>query len=242
MMKHLKVVSVLAAAMLFAAGLALVLFHRQILPYALVWLDVGETPRRADAIFVLLGDDDVRPFAAAALYKTGFAPRIVFGATAQRPTKFIRPKHLLFRDVMVKRGVVESDIQFIGAGVDNTMRESEALRLYLRDHPDFRVLVLTTHFHTRRTRWSLRRSLGADAQRLHFVSSGHDSFDAYNWWEFDRGFELITSEYVKLVAYWILYGSFKWLIIMGLGSAVSVWVWRRARRDAESATIVSHQT
>ena len=43
-----------------------------ILPAVASWLDVGEPPQPADAIMLLTGDAETRPFAAAALWKAGW--------------------------------------------------------------------------------------------------------------------------------------------------------------------------
>ena len=222
------------------AGMALLAaFHARLLPYCLKWLDVGEQPRKADVIFVHLGDEDVRPFVAAALYRAGFAPEILVAVANQiLPSKYSPASHLVFQNVMRKRGVPDSAIHFLGEGVDNTMNESDALRDYLLEHPRATVLVVTTHFHTRRTRWSLRRSLGPLAKQLHYVSCPHDDFDETNWWLFPGGFKLVLMEYVKLAGYWVIYGNAVWYAMM-LGLATVAWgVWRwqhgSSRTDAVS--------
>ena len=162
---------------LIALMVVCVLVHRQLLPFAVRWLDVGEEPIPAAAVFVLLGNSDTRPFVAAALYKTGFANEILLGVNQpinknpQSP-----PSNEVYRRVLLSRGVPSDKIRMMGSGVTNTMNESQVLLEYMEENPDAIVIVVTTHYHTRRTRWSLRKSVGVHADRLRFVSAPNDDF------------------------------------------------------------------
>ena len=210
------ITAVLAAAMSFR--------------YALVFLDVGEPPQKSDAIFVLLGDTDTRPFVGAALYNVGLGEEVILSRHVQprvQGNEIWTPAHEVSRNILLKRGVPESDIRLIGPGSENTMNESEALRTYLREHERSTVTVVTTHYHTRRTRWSLRRQLGRAAKRLRFVSAPHDDFDHANWWRSMVGFEVVTMEYIKLLIYWFRYGNAIW--IFAAFAALGIAIFRRRR-------------
>lgn len=199
-------------ASLVACGL-LAVFHRQVFPYALYGLDIGEPPERSDAVFVLLGENDIRPYMAAALVKTGYADEVLFaqfepvGLTRQE-----RPDHLVYQDIMLKRGVPPEKIRIIEHVATNTFNESKALVGYMNDHPDATVTVVTSSYHTRRARWAFRKNLGKHATRLKFVSAPFDDFDADDWWLHMRGFDYVMIEYLKFAGYIVLFGNGVWYI------------------------------
>ena len=213
--------------------------HQQSLPMVANWLDISEAPQPADAVFALLGNNDTRPFVAAALYNAGYAEEVILAMnkpTSDNPQR--PPTNDTYRQVLLRRGVPDEDILTLGRGATNTMNESEVLLAYFRDHPDANVTVVTSFFHTRRTRWSLNQTAGKYAKQLKYVSAPHDDFDASNWWLYHSGFELIIMEYIKLTAYWLLYGNAGW-IALGLLLVIGVAWWRRPRANelqSEAAT------
>ena len=218
-----------AVIVLFAV---LALFHRQVLPYALYGLDIGEPPQRCDAVFVLLGENDIRPFMAAALVKTGYADEVLFAQF--RPvglTRQDRPDHLVYRDIMLKRGVPPEKIRIIDHEATNTFNESKALIGYMNEHPNAKVTVLTSSYHTRRARWAFRQNLGEHFSQLRFASAPFDDFDAGDWWLHMRGFDYVMIEYLKFAGYIVLFGNGLWYIAGGglLLVAFGWWRFRNAR-------------
>lgn len=191
--------------------------HRQLLPYALHWLDIGEPPVQSKAVFVLLGDENSRPCVAAAIVNAGYAEEVII---ARNEKASVNPQDPPGNEVcermLLHRGVPADKILLMGTGATNTMDEIDILNQYLNEHPEAIVTVVTTHFHTRRTRWSLRQKLGVKADRLRFVSAPHDDFDADTWWLFAYGFELVIVEYIKLIGYWFLYGRALWYVGLAL--------------------------
>ena len=150
----------LALAMLIAL-LVFLAVHRQILPYALNWLDVGETPKPSTATFALLGNNDTRPFVAAAIYNAGLTQEILLGVNEPSENNpQLPPTNECYRRVLLHQGVPPDRIRFFGGGVTNTMNEGQVLLEYFEENPDAVLTVVTTHFHTRRTRWALRRASG----------------------------------------------------------------------------------
>lgn len=231
--RYVVLVSFLIAAAVF------LLLHERILPFALHWLDVGETPRDADAVFVLLGDNHVRPFVAAALYNTGFANEVLLAKF--QPAGVSRqdqPTHEVYRRVLLHRGVPDEDIQLLGNPVKNTMTESQVLLSYMKTHPDATVTVVTNHFHTRRTRWSLRRNLGEHAKRLRYVSAPFDDFKADDWWLYKSGWDYVVLEYIKLFAYQFVFGDALWYLA-GLIVAAIVWFGFRQSRRQNSPEVIA---
>lgn len=221
------------ASFLLAASLAFVVSHKTLLPEMMRWLDVGTTPIRSDAAFVLLGDSDSRPFVAAALYKTGLVDEVLL---ARHQPSEVDPHEirndLVNKAILKSRGVPEEAIRLLGSGITNTMNESQALLEYLEQNPQATVSVVTSHFHTRRTRWSMQRNFGRQAGRLRYVSAPHRNFDENDWWLDHRGFQLIAMEHVKLLGYWVVYGNALYWCGGALTLAVAgVIVWVRSIRN-----------
>lgn len=233
-----RYLSLLACALAAVVVTVVLLTHSRWLPYAFRLLDIGELPVKTDAVFVLFGNNDTRPYVAAALYNVGYADEILMahndplGATAQT-----RASHEIYRRVFLHRGVPERRIRTLGAQITNTMDESGVLRDYMVENPDAIVTVVTSHYHTRRTRWSLRRHLGEDAERLRFVSAPEDDFSAADWWLYPKGFEMVGMEYIKILGYWVLYGRGLWWIgTGGLCLVLVAWnVYRGRIRRTSSA-------
>ena len=189
----------------------LLVAHRQILPYAVRWLDIGEAPVKSDAVFVLFGNNDTRPYVAAALYNAGYANEILmasFNPTVSSKQEY--PGHEIYRRVFLNRGVPQDRIHILGEQITNTMNESAVLGEYLDLHPAATVTVVTSHYHTRRTRWSFRLHFGSGAKRLRYVSAPEDDFSADDWWLYPKGFEMVGMEYIKIVGYWVMYGRGLW--------------------------------
>lgn len=65
------------------------------------------------------------------------------------------------------------------------------------------------------------------ADRAIMVSAPNPGFDPNKWWRTESGFRAITTEYVKLGAYWIVYGNGVWWIT---GATTCVVLWYVAKR------------
>ncbi len=105
----------------------------------------------------------------------------------------------------------------------------------LAEHPNATVTVVTSNYHTRRTRWAIGRVLDRDAERVRFVSVPTDYFDADCWWRVEEGFATYMKEYLKLPFYWVRYG---WGGVWIGGAAVlALWFgWRRNRKRLAAST------
>jgi uncharacterized SAM-binding protein YcdF (DUF218 family) len=163
---------------------------------------VGQT----DIVMVLGGGLDTRPYVAAALLKAGKAKRVLIPSV--RFTEHDReqehmPQHDAMRRVLVSRGVNEDQIELLPGVCASTEDEAAALAKYLETHPEATVAVVTSDFHTRRTRLLIGRKLGSHADRVRFVAAPTDYFSADDWWQTERGWSTYTTEYAKLIMTWL---------------------------------------
>ena len=183
-----------------------------ILSTAASWLDVGESPEPVDFVYVLNGDLNSRPFIGAALLKADYAPKALLVPMKEPPKREsdpTPPTHEIARQVMLHRGVAPGSIEIIDGLAASTFDEASSLKKYLRatDKETSTVAVVTSDFHTRRTRWIFRRVLGSQSDKLRFVSAPTDGFDASNWWRVEEGFMTYGSEFLKFGFYVFWYGD-----------------------------------
>ncbi len=88
----------------------------------------------------------------------------------------------------------------------STREEALALRSLAVDHGWRHVLVVTSNFHTRRTRFIFRRVWPAGSE-FRVISARDVSFDPDSWWHSRVGIKLVFMETVAIcVAAWELSG------------------------------------
>jgi len=199
------------SALLLVAAIAVLLWatHAPLLRAMGHWLDVGRSPAPSDYVMVLNGDEETRPFAAAAIVKARWARQVLVAEVAPSPTNddhILPPCHEINRRVLLSRGVPASDIRILPGRADTTHDEAQALAAFLREHPGVGVSVVTNDYHSRRSRWIFALVLGDRASAVAFVSAPTDEFDMDRWWQNPWGFMAVGAEYLKLAFYAVRYG------------------------------------
>ena len=197
------------------------------------WLDVGVDPQPADYVMPLGGDENTRPFAAAKLIRNGKASKAIVAdirPTAEAEAGLTPRVHVIMRRVLMHYDVAASDIVTVGNRCDSTYDEARALAGFLEGRPKARVIVVTGHYHTRRTRWIFNRVLGDRAGQVSFASAPAHAFRLSSWWKNVKGAELVVGEYLKLAYYGFRFGQAAYwaaacLILAGFG-----WTYRKYRR------------
>lgn len=165
-------------------------------------LDVSESPRRVDYVLVLEGNLQTRPFAAAALYRAHLTPMILTSEvrpSADAEAGLAPPEHELVRRIMLAKGVPAEAFQILPGACESTSDEARCLAQFLADKPHATVAVVTTDYHTRRSRWLFRRELGDGMANVFFVGVPTDGFTPDNWWCFEEGWTTYLHEYCKIV-------------------------------------------
>lgn len=167
-------------------------------------LTVNDAAGPADFLYLLGGDVNTRPFHAARLYHQGVAPLIVVPRPQDRPAverRFYPNDADVAVRILQAQSVPDSAITMlrIPGGVTSTQDEGRLLRRYLRTHPARRVVVVTSAWHTRRARWTLRRELDGVRVDLRMAAAPDDRFDESNWWRREAGFLAYVTEMLKFV-------------------------------------------
>ena len=169
-----------------------------------LWI-VSDPITPADAVVVLGGGIDLRPFVAADLYKKGLVTKILLseveeGKAASIGAVFGHTESN--RRVLLKLGVPEAAIESFGTANKNTFEEVSALKLWT-DHNTVSVLIIPTEiFSARRVSWILRREFVGTTVRIEVPS--FDSTDGYkrtDWWKSNEGIIAFQNEFLKYIYY-----------------------------------------
>jgi uncharacterized SAM-binding protein YcdF (DUF218 family) len=194
--------TVLAASM---AGALLLVFHRPLLVSIASAFRVHD-PAPSDALVLLMGQWDSRAVGAARLYDQGVAPVILMGSTAPHPEPDLC-ESALNRAVLLRSGVPADAIRVLGEPNPVTSTRDEALRVlgYLRAHPARRITVVTTSFHTARSRWVFRKVLKGAGVDVRMAAIPDPRFDESNWYTNVDGMIEYTEEALKAIVYRLAY-------------------------------------
>jgi uncharacterized SAM-binding protein YcdF (DUF218 family) len=195
---------------LLLLGLFSYAFRAQLLTGLARVLIVNDPLQPADIIFILNGDVNTRPFFAAELFKQELAPQIVLAREEDGPAAEIGlyPNGTdVTVEVMTKLGVPDDRITVIPiqGGATSTRDEAVILRRYVDEHQIRRVLVVTSAFHTRRTRWIIEKELSGSSTNFSMAAAPQWQFDETNWWQEERGLLMFVNEYLKLFYYFAAY-------------------------------------
>jgi uncharacterized SAM-binding protein YcdF (DUF218 family) len=171
-----------------------------------LWI-VSDEPAAADAIAVLGGGLEYRPFAAADYYRRGFAPKILIsniGATPAEQLGVLQSHVRANSEVLQKLGVPGAAIEPFGDHLSDTFTEATALHDWAVRNGAHRIIVPTDIFATRRLRWTLHHVFGNDAAILVPAVNPPD-YQRDNWWKSERGFIGFQNEVMKYLYYRLKY-------------------------------------
>jgi DUF218 domain len=111
---------------------------------------------------------ETRPFAAAALYKNGFAAKILVSDVKPSPAEklgVVASRVDQNRAVLLKLGIPAEAITGFGAGVTNTYEEARALAQWSAARGAKRIIVPTELFSSRRVHWIVTKELRRTGMR-----------------------------------------------------------------------------
>jgi uncharacterized SAM-binding protein YcdF (DUF218 family) len=174
---------------------------------AQAWI-INEPLEKADAIVVLGGGLETRPFEAARLYHSGFAARILLMDVKPSPTTRlgITPTEKdLTRQVLLKLDVPDTNCVTVGDGVASTYDESRAVRAWLEKTGAKGVIIPTDLFHTRRVRWLFHKQLKGTGATVTVRAVMPADYGATNWWTNVEGLIGFQNEVIKYLYYRIKY-------------------------------------
>lgn len=169
---------------------------------------IDEQPKKSDAILVLAGGDPGRAWAAADLYRSRLADYVVL--TKERPLvdeERLRQHGIELVDgrgnyarVLRGFGVPEERIVDVEKETDDTFSELQEVRGLLERRKWKSLIIVTSNYHTRRTRMSARLIFGSDFE-FAVVASRYGGLNPDSWWKNRGDVRTFLIEFQKLVAY-----------------------------------------
>jgi uncharacterized SAM-binding protein YcdF (DUF218 family) len=165
---------------------------------------VNEPLQKADAIVVPGGGIGWRPIEAARLYHEGYAPKILIMDV--KPDSAVEvgvrePDRDLMRQVLIKKGVPDTNIVAVGKAVSNTWDDISAAREWGKAARAKRLIVVTDLFHTRRVKWITRKLLDKSDIESEVRAVTPPEYTATNWWRHEEGLIMFQNELVKFGFY-----------------------------------------
>jgi DUF218 domain len=165
---------------------------------------VVDDPAAPSDALIVLGDDNYaadRAFHAAELYRGGVAPVVV--ACGRMLRQNVSIAEVMEHD-LESFGVPATSIMKLTHRAENTREEAVEAAQLIKTRGWKRVLVVTSNYHARRTRFIYGRILPSTVNLR--VSGARDSeFDPSRWWQTRQGQKLFMTELAGyVVARWEL--------------------------------------
>jgi uncharacterized SAM-binding protein YcdF (DUF218 family) len=171
-----------------------------------LWI-VSDQLSVADAVAVFGGGIDSRPFAAADYHRRGLVKKVLLaniGASRAERLGVVMSHVNANRQVLIRLGVPESDIETFGSNLSNTRDEALALREWVERRGIRSIIVPAEIFSARRVRWTLRRVLG-DQIIIHVPALEPAEYRRDDWWRHVRGLIEFQNEVIKYLYYRLSY-------------------------------------
>jgi uncharacterized SAM-binding protein YcdF (DUF218 family) len=169
---------------------------------------VNEPTAYADAIVILGGRPDLRPFAAARLYHAGIAPCILYMDVKLSPEVQLGltlSEREITRRVLLSNNVPESATVAVGDGVASTYGESRAVRSWLATNAAKSIVLCTDLSHTRRALWIFRKELAGTGVQVNVNAIQPRDYGLTNWWRHEDGLIAFQNEFIKSLYYHFKY-------------------------------------
>ena len=184
-------------------------------PFAGRYLVREDPLESADAILVLAGGAVDRWLESVDLYREQYAKTVVLspGRTEKADTElrargiYLPTSVEIARSAMIQLGVPAEAVQILPGNLDNTAQEAEACHAFARTAGWRRVIIVTSPYHTRRTRFAFRREFRDSSIAVLVRASRHDESDPPRWWRHRADIRFVTSELQKLILYGFGLGS-----------------------------------
>ena len=171
-----------------------------------LWI-VSDPITAADAVAVLGGDLDTRPFEAADLYKKGLVPKVLVSRVEEgrASTMGLIPGHSeLNRIVLLKLGVPDTAIETFGEANGSTRDEALALRVWADRHGVTRIIIPTEVFSARRVRWIFDRKFVGSSVAIEIATIGQNDSHA-EWLKSEKAMIAFQNEILKYLYYRLKY-------------------------------------
>jgi uncharacterized SAM-binding protein YcdF (DUF218 family) len=165
---------------------------------------VNDPVTKADAIVILGGGLENRPFAAAKLFHDGVAPQILYMDVRLGPAEEMGitvPEKEQTRRILLSNNVPEAAMTEIGTNVASTYDESRAVRAWVEKSGAKTIIIPTDPFHTRRARWVFSKELRGTKTGIHVIAVNAVHYRVKDWWRHEEGWVAFQNEVIKYIYY-----------------------------------------
>ncbi|MBY0587462.1 YdcF family protein [bacterium] len=180
---HVRRWAILAVSFLIPA----ILFRTTAYEWVGTYLCAADEEASGDVGFILGGGRSTRVDLAAQRLQEGRIQRVLVSrppGLADIDGVKILPEHEIVVGMLRALDVPAEKIEVMDADCPNTKEEAKALAQYMKQHPDERVVVITSAYHVRRCRFLFGKAMGGDLSRVAFdapVESGVWYRDPHRW-------------------------------------------------------------
>jgi uncharacterized SAM-binding protein YcdF (DUF218 family) len=172
-----------------------------------LWIASDEVTH-ADAVVVLGGQIEIRPFAAAELYRSGLVSKVLVSNNEEGRAAAIgavQGHTEANRHVLMKLGVPDKAIEVFGQANKSTRDEAVALREWVDRHGASTIIIPTEAFVTRRVRWTFEREFAGRNVRIEVPSYEAAEYTRAAWWKSPAGLIAFQNEIIKYIYYRLKY-------------------------------------
>lgn len=158
--------------------------------------------------FVLSGNSIDRGKKAVELFKKGQIKKIVCTGKNLHPLfeamgfKFSEGE--VTQKALVKMGVPITSTELLPFGT-STKEEAQIIFDYCHRNKLDTVMIISSEFHTRRIKYSLRNSTQKNGIHFWVVGAPDNKIRYWNWWKNEEGLIMINNEWIKLLYYYWKY-------------------------------------
>ncbi len=186
--------------------------HRSLAWAGRLLVDVDD-PAPSDAIVVLAGRTPERELEGADLYRAGLAPLILMTLEPEEPIEEILHARGIptvsrldqrLRDFQAF-GVPANAITVLQPEVRSTMDEAEAIAAWTRAHRVASLLIVTSAYHTARSRFAFTHALRGTGVTVRLRAAAADPYEPESLWQRRRQFRNTILEWGKFVVYRLRY-------------------------------------
>ena len=158
---------------------------------------VSDSTTRADAIVVLGGGLEIRPFIAAELWRRGLADKILISQGSDPSNNELNR--------LLNLGVPAGAIEKFGIASTNTRDEAVALREWAERNAASVFIIPSEIFSARRVRWIFHRQFSGAAVSIEVPSFEPLDYARWNWWKTEKGLVAFRTEFLKYMYYRLKY-------------------------------------
>ena len=173
-------------------------------PFTLAWIAeqyvIEDALEPADVIVPLRGSSEenrARVEEAARLVRERYAP-VLLVSVSGKPF-YGRPQHSLIGEYLKQAGFPARQLQFCENLADSTVEEAQAIYSCLRQMGAKQVILVTSEYHTRRTRSAYRQILGGIGIVIRIHPVYNEEYWNSHWWRRRRWAKTFLQETAALI-------------------------------------------